>query len=83
MGRLCHDSLSRCGTAALALLALAGGLWRWGRGSRETLIEFRQQRLKTFHQGGTTEQHGYLVSHGSVCKLPTQTLQLRQQAGVL
>ena len=40
MGRLCHDSLSWRGTAALALLALAGGLWRWGRRSGEALVEF-------------------------------------------
>jgi hypothetical protein len=55
MGRLCHDSLSWRGTAALALLALAGGLWRWGRRSGEALIECCQQRLKTFQQDGTTE----------------------------
>ena len=51
MGRLSRDTLSWRGTAALALLALAGGLWRWGRRSCEALIEFCQQRLETFQQG--------------------------------
>jgi hypothetical protein len=83
MGRLRHDPLSWRGTAALALLTLASGLWRWGRRSRKALIEFCQQRLKTFDQGGATEQHSYLVSHGHVCKLLPQTLQLRQQAASL
>ena len=48
-----------------------------------SLLEFCQQRLETFHQGDTAEQHRYLINNGSVDKLPTQTLQLRQQAAIV
>ena len=82
LGCLSCDALSWRGTAALALLALACGLRRGRRWRCETLIEFRQQRLETFHEGGTAEQHGHLVNDSGVCKLPTETLQLRQQAGI-
>ena len=83
LGHLGCDTLSWRGTMALALLALACGLRRWRCWRRETLIEFCQQRLETFHQGGTAQQHRHLVNDSSVCKLPTQTLQLRQQVGIL
>jgi len=81
LGRLRRDTLSWRRATALALLALACGWRRCWR--RETLIEFRQQRFETFHQSGTPKQHRHLVNDSSVCKLPTQTRQLRQQAGVL